>query len=42
VRQSLALKLLRDLRFISINGVPGGVVYSIAEDTGGNLWIAKV
>jgi ligand-binding sensor domain-containing protein len=26
-------------RFISISGVPGGVVHGIAEDTSGNLWI---
>ena len=28
-------------RFISISGVPGGIVHSIAEDNGGNLWIAN-
>jgi len=33
---------LENDRFISINGVPGGIVYSIAEDTGGNLWIANL
>ena len=26
-------------RFIPVSGVPGGVVYSIAEDSAGNLWI---
>jgi len=28
-------------RYISIRGVPGGIVYSIAGDTKGNLWIAN-
>jgi signal transduction histidine kinase/ligand-binding sensor domain-containing protein len=32
---------LENGRFISVKAVPGGVVYSIAEDTAGNLWIAN-
>jgi signal transduction histidine kinase/ligand-binding sensor domain-containing protein len=32
---------LENDRFVSQKGVPGGVVYSIAEDTAGNLWIAN-
>jgi signal transduction histidine kinase/ligand-binding sensor domain-containing protein len=32
---------LENGRFISLKSVPGGVVYSITEDTGGNLWIAN-
>jgi signal transduction histidine kinase/ligand-binding sensor domain-containing protein len=32
---------LENGRFISLKAVPGGVVYSIAGDTGGNLWIAN-
>src|SRR5262249_16295362 len=32
---------LENERFVSLEGVPGGAVYSIAEDTAGNLWIAN-
>src|SRR5262249_12908043 len=32
---------LENDRFVSINGVPGGYVHSIAEDKSGNLWIAN-
>ncbi|MEY2396099.1 MAG: hypothetical protein QOF94_2444, partial [Acidobacteriaceae bacterium] len=32
---------LENDRFISISGVPGGHVHSMAEDTRGNLWIAN-
>ncbi len=32
---------LENDRFISVSGVPGGIVHSIAEDTAGNLWIAN-
>jgi signal transduction histidine kinase/ligand-binding sensor domain-containing protein len=32
---------LEDGRFIPVKTVPGGVVYSITEDTAGNLWIAN-
>jgi signal transduction histidine kinase/ligand-binding sensor domain-containing protein len=28
-------------RFVPVKGVPGGAVYSIAEDAPGNLWIAN-
>jgi signal transduction histidine kinase/ligand-binding sensor domain-containing protein len=32
---------LENERFSPINGVPGGSVHGIAEDTAGNLWIAN-
>jgi ligand-binding sensor domain-containing protein len=32
---------LENDRFVSISGIPGGLVRSIVEDTGGNLWIAN-
>jgi signal transduction histidine kinase/ligand-binding sensor domain-containing protein len=32
---------LENGRFISLKAVPGGVVYSIAEDPSGNLWMAN-
>lgn len=32
---------LENGRFIPVKAVPGGVVYSIAEDAAGNLWIAN-
>jgi signal transduction histidine kinase/ligand-binding sensor domain-containing protein len=32
---------LENDEFVSINGVPGGVVRSMAEDDAGNLWIAS-
>jgi signal transduction histidine kinase/ligand-binding sensor domain-containing protein len=31
---------LKDDRIVSIRGVPGGVVHSMTQDAGGNLWIA--
>ena len=33
---------LENDRFISINGIPGGEVQAIAQDAGGNLWIANM
>jgi signal transduction histidine kinase/ligand-binding sensor domain-containing protein len=36
-----AFGYLENDRFISISGVPGGIVHAIAEDTAGNLWIAN-
>src|SRR6266496_1879490 len=41
VSTSSGIGYLENDRFISINGVPGGVVHSMAEDTRGNLWIAN-
>ena len=35
------LGYLENERFITVSGVPGGPVHGIAEDTAGNLWIAK-
>jgi len=35
------LGYLENDRFVPIRAVPGGGVYSIAEDTAGNLWIAN-
>jgi signal transduction histidine kinase/ligand-binding sensor domain-containing protein len=32
---------LEDTRFISVSGIPAGIVRGIAEDTEGNLWIAN-
>jgi len=32
---------LEDGRFTSIEGVPGGNILSIAQDTAGNLWVAN-
>lgn len=32
---------LENNRFVSLNGVPGGVVRSMVEDDAGNLWIAN-
>jgi len=32
---------LENDQFVSISGVPGGVVRSLAEDTAGNLWVAS-
>jgi len=32
---------LENTRFIHVSGIPGGIVRGIAEDTGGNLWIAN-
>ena len=32
---------LENDRFISINSLPGGEIPSIAEDTGGDLWLAN-
>ena len=32
---------LENDRFIPVSGVPGGNVFGIAEDNGGNLWIAN-
>jgi signal transduction histidine kinase/ligand-binding sensor domain-containing protein len=31
---------LDNRRLVQVGGIPGGTVHSIAEDTGGNLWIA--
>jgi ligand-binding sensor domain-containing protein len=28
-------------RYVPVRGIPGGIVYSIAEDIGGSLWIAN-
>jgi PAS domain S-box-containing protein len=36
------VRYLDNDRFTSIRGIPGGIVYSIAEDTGGNLWFANL
>jgi signal transduction histidine kinase/ligand-binding sensor domain-containing protein len=32
---------LENDKFISINGVPGGAIHAITEDSDGNLWIAN-
>ena len=32
---------LENNRFVSVGGIPGGPVHGIAEDAGGNLWIAN-
>jgi ligand-binding sensor domain-containing protein len=32
---------LENDRFILVTGIPGGIVHAMAEDTGGNLWIAN-
>jgi signal transduction histidine kinase/ligand-binding sensor domain-containing protein len=32
---------LENDRFVPVKAVPGGAVYSMAEDAGGNLWIAN-
>ena len=32
---------LENTRFIPVDGIPGGIVRAIAEDTGGDLWIAN-
>jgi signal transduction histidine kinase len=32
---------LENDRFISVSGIPGGIVHSMADDTEGNLWIAN-
>src|SRR5262249_54050537 len=37
-----AFGYLEDSRFISVSGIPGGVVRGIVEDTNGNLWIANM
>jgi len=31
---------LQNNRFVSIKGMPGGAVYSVAQDSEGNLWVA--
>jgi signal transduction histidine kinase/ligand-binding sensor domain-containing protein len=36
-----AVGYLENNRFTPVNGVPGGTVHGIAEDTAGNLWIAN-
>jgi PAS domain S-box-containing protein len=36
-----ALGYMENGRFVSIRGVPGGVVSSVAQDRQGNLWIAN-
>ena len=33
---------LENGRFVSIAGAPGGIVYAMAEDTAGDLWIANL
>src|SRR5262249_52316001 len=35
------ISYLENDRFVPVDGVPGGLVNSIAEDTAGNLWIAN-